>query len=241
VGTGLGDTGTHSVAAAVEALGFQSCHRWKINLELLRLSRPDDLRPFARADAYFDTPMAALLPRLACAFPNMRAVHTTRAVYARNYARSSPRSAQQAAKSKALGETRTTKCDLARPQLQQNFIARCIEYGSPCPTQAVASAAFEASHARLAFLPAAQVLVMNLSAPHGFDRGRLATFLRGNASALGNPDEFIPRATKRNGGAGQADTDCYWSSTYLEVKPPGGYHHHHKQRKFKYGLSSNTS
>ena len=70
------------------------------------------------------------------------------------------------------------------------------------------------------------------------DAGR---FLRGNASALGNPDEFIPRATKRNGGAGQADTDCYWSSTYLEVKPPGGYHHHHKQRKFKYGLSSNTS
>ena len=45
-------SGTHSVAAAVEALGFQSCHRWKINLELLRLSRPDDLRPFASADAY---------------------------------------------------------------------------------------------------------------------------------------------------------------------------------------------
>mmetsp|Transcript_14473 Transcript_14473/g.44687 ORF Transcript_14473/g.44687 Transcript_14473/m.44687 type:complete len:320 (+) Transcript_14473:119-1078(+) len=239
VGTGLGDTGTHSVAAAVEALGFQSCHRWKINLELLRLSRPDDLRPFASADAYFDSPMAALLPRLACAFPNLRAVHTTRAVYVRDYthARRPERIAQLAAQ----GDQHATKCDLARPYLQQNFIARCIEYGSPCPTQAVASAAFEASHARLAFLPAAQVLVMNLSAPHGFDRGRLATFLRGNASALGNPDEFIPRATKRNGGAGQADTDCYWSSTYLEVKPPGGYHHHHKQRKFKYGLSSNTS
>ena len=74
VGTGLGDTGTHSVAAAVEALGFQSCHRWKINLELLRLSRPDDLRPFARADAYSFA--ARTLRRLVAATPRPRRGHS---------------------------------------------------------------------------------------------------------------------------------------------------------------------
>ena len=87
LGTGLGDTGTRSVAAAVDALGIPSCHRTYTTADLLLNSTRYDFSAFERtgARAYFDTPMAFLWPRLACAFPNYKIVHTTRLHYSRHY------------------------------------------------------------------------------------------------------------------------------------------------------------
>ena len=42
-------------------------------------------RERAGARAYFDTPLAHIWPRLACAFPRYRVVHTTRTKYGRNF------------------------------------------------------------------------------------------------------------------------------------------------------------
>jgi hypothetical protein len=89
LGSGLGATGTRSVAAAVDALGIPTCHKFDKYVELLNLTRndPTDVGIFAQFGprAFFDTPMATLWPRLACAFPNYKIVHTTRADYHRNY------------------------------------------------------------------------------------------------------------------------------------------------------------
>ena len=78
LGTGLGDTGTRSVAAAVDALGIPTCHRTYTTADLLLNSTRYDFSAFERtgARAYFDTPMAFLWPRLACAYPNYKIVHT---------------------------------------------------------------------------------------------------------------------------------------------------------------------
>ena len=88
-GSGLGATGTRSVAAAVDALGIPTCHKFDKYVELLNLTRndPTDVGIFAQFGprAFFDTPMATLWPRLACAFPNYKLIHTTRAYYHRHY------------------------------------------------------------------------------------------------------------------------------------------------------------
>lgn len=160
LGTGLGNTGTRSVAAAVELLGVPTCHQAKAVVALLRSSSPRDMRPFARSRAYFDTPMATLWRRLACAFPNYAVVHTTRAGYRRDYAHREP--------------GQSAKCTAATPLHFR--IVRCLEYGSACPTLDDTLAAFEAIDAEVhALVPRARLHVMNLSA--GFELQPLAAFL----------------------------------------------------------------
>ena len=78
LGTGLGATGTRSVAAAVDALGIPTCHRFITTADLLLNSTRHDFSAFERFGprAYFDTPLAHIWPRLACAFPRYRVVHS---------------------------------------------------------------------------------------------------------------------------------------------------------------------
>ena len=117
LGTGLGDTGTRSVAAAVDALGIPTCHRTYTTADLLLNSTRYDFSAFERAGAraYFDTPMAFLWPRLACAFPNYKIVHTTRVHYSRHFG----------------GD----HCDGrgARKYEREESIVRCLDYGTYCP------------------------------------------------------------------------------------------------------------
>ena len=79
LGTGLGDTGTRSVAKAVDALGVPTCHRSGATIKALEASNRRDMTPFASSGAWFDTPVASVWRRVACSFPNYKVVHTTRA------------------------------------------------------------------------------------------------------------------------------------------------------------------
>ena len=116
VGMGLGDTGTRSMAAAVQLLGVATCHETREMVALLKASGPRNLTAFgARSAAFFDTPTAALLPRLACAYPNFRVVHTTRAGYHRDY-----------------DSQRADKCG---PRAKERFrVVRCVESQGPRPS-----------------------------------------------------------------------------------------------------------
>jgi hypothetical protein len=78
LGTGLGDTGTRSVAKAVDALGVPTCHQTKATVEALEASNRRDMTPFASSGAWFDDPVSSVWRRVACSFPNYKIVHTTR-------------------------------------------------------------------------------------------------------------------------------------------------------------------
>ena len=162
-GTGVGDTGTRSVATAVDQLGYPTCHRTYETYLALKQSTRHDMSPFASSRAWFDTPMASIWPRLACAFPDHKIVHTTRAGYHRDYVSGNSRW-----RGKFCGPWTTEK-------EQARQVLRCVEYGTTCPTLADALAVFERVAAALAPLPPERVFVMNLTA--GFDLGKLARFL----------------------------------------------------------------
>ncbi|KAH8097690.1 hypothetical protein JL720_590 [Aureococcus anophagefferens] len=160
LGTGLGDTGTRSVAKAVDALGVPTCHRTTATLEALGASNRRDMTPFASSGAWFDTPLASVWRRVACSFPNYKVVHTTRAGdrprYHRDYSHG---------KSKCRADTK-----------EHYLISRCLEYGTTCPTLADALVAFDGVAASLdRHAPRDKVHVMNMST--GFRLFPLAAFL----------------------------------------------------------------
>ena len=69
LGTGLGATGTRSVASAVDKLGFPACHSFHNVVLLLQQSKPNDLTAFRHGSSFFDTPMGYIFPRLLCSLP----------------------------------------------------------------------------------------------------------------------------------------------------------------------------
>ena len=80
LGTGLGGTGSRSIAAAVRQLGYRACHKTeRTHGALVEAEKQHSLtQAFARADAWFDNPVGQLLAPLACSFPNYRVIHTVR-------------------------------------------------------------------------------------------------------------------------------------------------------------------
>jgi len=161
LGTGLGDTGTRSVAKAVDALGVPTCHRTAATLEALGASNRRDMTPFASSGAWFDTPLASVWRRVACSFPNYKVVHTTRAGYHRDFSTQT----NSHGKSKCRAET-----------TEHLLVARCLEYGTTCPTLADALVAFDGVAASLdRHAPRDKVHVMNMST--GFRLFPLAAFL----------------------------------------------------------------
>ena len=144
LGTGLGATGTRSVAAAVDALGIPTCHRFITTADLLLNSTRNDFSAFERFGprAYFDTPLAHIWPRLACAFPSYRVVHTTRTRYGRNFG--------------------AHHCDGPAYHEPQKSIVRCLEYGTRCPQLAESQAAFRRNEIAVSKVPADRRLVLDI-------------------------------------------------------------------------------
>lgn len=184
LGSGVGDTGTRSVAAAVDAF-VPTCHRHSVPLAILKAAAPDDLRGFGVAGAWFDTPLATVFPRLACAFPDYKVVHTTRADYHRDFGdRRGKCSAELARKRRAFKFGEQTYGD--------TVLGRCLEFGAVCPAAAEARAAFLNAEADVrAIVPPDRLLVMNLS--EGLFWEPLARFLGADVPAAA--------ATRTRGGA----------------------------------------
>ena len=173
LGTGLGGTGTRSVASAVDKLGYPACHSFLYILRLLQMSKPHDLTAFRGGASYFDTPMGYIFPRLLCSFPKAKIVHTTRRDYHRGYDGSS------------------RKCRSKREYRLESDLARCIEYGSTCPTRDEAARAFAVNERAMLSVPKSRRHIMNISDLSSIHAGPLAEFL-GKEWRWGNPDKPIP-------------------------------------------------
>ena len=161
IGTGLGDTGTRSAAYVVDRLGIEACHMTEITIDRLRRCSEHDMSAFASSRAWFDTPVASVWRRLACAFPNHKLVHTTRFPYHRDF------------RTKLDSKNRS----MCRGDLPSHFAAaRCIEYGTTCPSLADALVVFEdVAKSLRRDVPPQKLHVMNLST--GFRLDPLAQFL----------------------------------------------------------------
>ena len=197
IGTGLGDTGTRSVASVVDALGVPTCHQVSETINVLKKSTVNDMSAFKASRAWFDTPVGTIwrrlapgrddggsftlscfairdvpdrrvsrchkltrfMPRLACAFPNHKIIHTTRYPYKRDF---TTNAAQY--------------CDSTKRSIKNLVLSRCIEYGRTCPNLADGLAAFdEVAESLAVYSSPERVHVMNLST--GFRLYPLSKFL----------------------------------------------------------------
>ena len=132
-----------------------------------------DLTAFRGGASYFDTPMGYIFPRLLCSFPKAKLVHTTRRDYHRGYDGSS------------------RKCRSKREYRLESDLARCIEYGSTCPTRDEAARAFAVNERAMLSVPKSRRHIMNISNLSSIHAGPLAEFL-GKEWRWGNPDKPIP-------------------------------------------------
>ncbi len=137
------------------------------------MSKPHDLTAFRGGASYFDTPMGYIFPRLLCSFPKAKLVHTTRRDYHRGYDGSS------------------RKCRSKREYRLESDLARCIEYGSTCPTREEARTAFANNERAVLSVPKSRRHIMNISDLSSIHAGPLAEFL-GKEWRWGNPDKPIP-------------------------------------------------
>ena len=116
--------------------------------------------------AFFDTPMATLWPRLACAFPNYKLVHTTRAYYHRHYDEA------------YCAQERKWKTGHVFDGYTERALGRCLEYGTACPQLDDSRAAFEANELAVSRVPADRRIVFNISDVTTMSLSKLARFLR---------------------------------------------------------------
>ena len=100
-------------------------------------------------------------------------VHTTRRDYHRGYDGSS------------------RKCRSKREYRLESDLARCIEYGSTCPTRDEAARAFAVNERAMLSVPKSRRHIMNISNLSSIHAGPLAGFL-GKEWRWGNPDKPIP-------------------------------------------------
>ena len=240
LGTGLGDTGTRSVAAATELLGIPTCHQEKYPIELLaEAPRPTDLRGFKIAGAYFDTPMASIFRRLMCTFPKYKVVHTTRADYHRVFGGDPSHGTGKCATYLAQKKSKVADAhysparrrsffslgggSVTRRRTDNILVGRCLEYGDPCPDRARVMAAFENAEADVhAFVPKSRLLVMNMTA--GLYLKPLADFLRPRhvpkkmtaATPLLHSTAFFCHTTDKKHAGGRQN-----AKTYEEIR--GGH------------------
>ena len=155
------------------------------------MSKPHDLTAFRGGASYFDTPMGYIFPRLLCSFPKAKIVHTTRKDYHRGYDGSS------------------RKCRSKREYRLESDLARCIEYGSTCPTRDEAARAFAVNERAMLSVPKSRRHIMNISNLSSIHAGPLAGFL-GKEWRWGNPDNRFPTkpSTTRPGRASVVITHC---------------------------------
>ena len=117
--------------------------------------------------------MGYIFPRLLCSFPKAKIAHTTRKDYHRGYDGSS------------------RKCRSKREYRLESDLARCIEYGSTCPTRDEAARAFAVNERAMLSVPKSRRHIMNISNLSSIHAGPLAGFL-GKEWRWGNPDKPIP-------------------------------------------------
>jgi hypothetical protein len=172
LGIGFGDTGTRSLSEALRALGLRVRHNDPSTI-FWALRKRDFTSIAGLADAWVDTPVGALWPVLIRAFPNYRAILTTRADYHRVY---SPME---------------SRCD---PDSKRNFAqSMCVELGRACPTNLTHNRHLERAHTArvLESIPRKRLLVMNLSA--GFSWAPLAQFLKRPEPNVSFPRSVLDR------------------------------------------------
>ena len=90
---------------------------------------------------------------------------------------------------------RRRKLDTRRPAKREyrleSDLARCIEYGSTCPTRDEAARAFAVNERAMLSVPKSRRHIMNISDLSSIHAGPLAEFL-GKEWRWGNPDKPIP-------------------------------------------------
>ena len=83
------------------------------------------------------------------------------------------------------------KCRSKREYRLESDLARCIEYGSTCPTRDEAARAFAVNERAMLSVPKSRRHIMNISDLSSIHAGPLAEFL-GKEWRWGNPDKPIP-------------------------------------------------